>query len=381
MTQNNSVADRTTSPSSSPDPKRKAPDLAELARIKRGERVKVENLRDGMQELFDKTLALIQPLVGDESGKAVQEKPPPEKKFVPQNKDLRTIFFLAEAVGGYEIFNDLVNVHSPTRTISKKFGEKSKITSLNEEEVRELERYQVQIRDALKNANEYLKSSAARELDKNDIVQLYNVILVARKRARVLNEIMGAHLIREVERTVQTLHDYRNKMQSVDRTVDGIFMVDSELLFIPSNELIRCVNTIFDAMGNSYLTKNIDGILMLAARNLLIEVVSFYSYYGKHQIFSLFKRSGSTVSTQVIARRIRFEIHKLFTACKKDNKLVLTRVMENAERDFEVSISAIQHEAEQMAVEAVKVLIPEEVIEVRLPKRSLFRRLLALFGR
>lgn len=355
-------------------------DLAELARIQRGDRVEVEDLRDATQDLFDKTLALVQPLGGEKVEEVEPGGPPGERKFVPENKDLRTIYFLAEAVGGYEIFNDLVNVYSPGSMISKRFGDKARVASLSEEEVRNLERYQAQINDALKNANEYLKNNAVHELNRDDLYQLHDVILAARKRAKFLNEIMGAHLIHEVERTVERLHEFHTKMRNVDRTVDGIFMVDSELLFIPSNELIRCVNTVFNAVGNSYLAKHIDGVLLLAARNLLIEVVSFFSYYGKHQIYNLFKRSGSTVSTQVITSRIRMEIHKLFAACKKDNKLVLTRVMENAERDFDLSVGAIQQEAEQIAVEAVKVLIPEEAGEVKQPKKSLFQKLLGWFG-
>ncbi|MDX1513561.1 MAG: hypothetical protein R3174_07445 [Gammaproteobacteria bacterium] len=356
-------------------------DLAEIARIRRGERVKVEDLPDATQDLFDKTLALVQPLVGADDGDEGAPGLPKERTFVPENKDLRTIYFLAEAVGGYEVLNDLVNVHSPGSAISERISEKAKVTSLGPEEVRVLERYQAQINDALKNANEYLKNSAVYELSREDLYQLHDVILAARKRAKLLNEIMGAHLIHEVERTVERLHEYHTKMRNVDRTVDGIFMVDSELLFIPANELILCVNTVFNAVGNSYLAKNIDGVLLLAARNLLIEVVSFFSYYGKHQIYSLFKRSGSTISTQAITARIRHEIRKLFAACKRDNKLVLTRVMENAERDFELSVGAIQHEAEQIAVEAVKILIPEETVVAKKPKKSLFQKLLGWFGR
>ncbi len=225
-----------------------------------------------------------------------------------------------------------------------------------------------------------MKNTAVYELERDDLYQLHDVILAARRRAKLLNEVMGAHLIHEVERTVERLHEYRTKMRSVDRTVDGIFMVDSELLFIPSNELIKCVNTLFSAVGNSYLAKNIDGVLLLAARNLLIEVVSFFSYFGKHQIYSLFKKTGSTISTQAITARIRREIHKLFAACKRDNKLVLTRIMQNAERDFELSVEAIQQEAEHVAVEAVKILVPEETVAVKTPKKSLLRWLLSWFG-
>ena len=39
-------------------------------------------------------------------------------------------------------------------------------------------------------------------------------------------------------------------------------------------------------MGNPFVAEHIDGLLLLAARNLLIEAVSFYSYYGKQQIYT-----------------------------------------------------------------------------------------------
>jgi hypothetical protein len=163
----------------------------------------------------------------------------------------------------------------------------------------------------------------------------------------------------------------------VEKSIDGIFLVDSEVMFIPGNEIIGIVNTLFDAVGNAHLSKNVDGVMLLAARNLLIEVVSFFSYYGKNQIYSALRKSGSTVSTQLITRRIRFEIQKLFEACKKNNRLVLTRVMKDAEREFEISVEAIQHEAEDHAVEAVRLLIPEEeALPPPPPKRGLFRRFL-----
>jgi len=354
-------------------------DLAELARIERGDRVEVEDILDATQELFDQTLILVRPAEAADEGKAVARAPREERRFVPENKDLRNIYFLAEAVGGYEIFNDLVNIHSPGRIISQSLGDKATAASLSEDEVHKLKSYQVRIDEALKNANEYLKNTAIYELESEDLRELHEVILAARERAKLLHEIMGAHLIHEVERVVERLHEYHSKMRKVERTVSGIFVVDSELLFIPADELMRCVNVIFSAVGNSYLSKNIDGVLLLAARNLLIEVMSFFSYYGKHQIYTLFQRSGSTVSSQAIARRIRYEIRRLFEACSKDNKLVLTRVMKDAKRDFELSVVAIQKEAEQIAVEAVKVLIPREAASAPEPKKGLLERLLAWF--
>jgi hypothetical protein len=356
-------------------------DLAELARIERGDRVKVEEIPDATQELFDKTLVLVRPAEGADEGEAEARAPREERQFVPENKDLRNIYFLAEAVGGYEIFNDLVNVHSPGSIISQSLGDKAKAASLSEEEVRKLGSYQVKIDEALKNANEYLRNTAIYELEQEDLHELHDVMLAARQRAKLLHEIMGAHLIHEVERVVERLHEYHSMMRKVERTVGGIFVVDSELLFIPAEELTRCVNVLFSAVGNSYLAKNIDGVLLLAARNLLIEVMSFFSYYGKHQIYTLFQRSGTTISSQAIARRIRYEIRQLFEACSKDNKLVLTRVMKDAEREFELSVVAIQKEAEQIAVEAVKVLIPQETAPPPEAKKGLLQRLLAWFRR
>jgi hypothetical protein len=68
---------------------------------------------------------------------------------------------------------------------------------------------------------------------------------------------------------------------------------------------------------------------LLAAPSLLIETVSFYSYYGKQQIYNVFRRRQATISGRLIAHHVRLKIRKLFTACKTDNKLVLTRIMDN----------------------------------------------------
>jgi len=125
--------------------------------------------------------------------------------------------------------------------------------------VRALEAYQNQIREALRNANAYLRDVAVHEFTREEMHELHEVILAASERAKELNRIMGIHLMHEVESAVERLHEFHEKMRNVERSVDGIFLVDSEVMFIPPNELIRCVNTVFSAVGNSYLSRNIDG--------------------------------------------------------------------------------------------------------------------------
>ena len=159
------------------------------------------------------------------------------------------------------------------------------------------------------------------------------------------------------------------------KSIDGIFLVDSEVLFIPTLDLVKCVDTIFAAIGNPFVAEHIDGILLLAARNLLIETVSFYSYYGKQQIYNVFRRRQSTISGWLIAHHVRLEIRKLFTACQTDNKLVLTRIMDNVAREFEISVETIQEEAERSAVQAVNLLIPPEPVPGPPAKTGLLERL------
>ena len=82
------------------------------------------------------------------------------------------------------------------------------------------------------------------------------------------------------------------------------------------------------------------------------------------------------MSTQAITRRIRLEIRQLFDACKQDNKLVLTRVMADAQREFEISVETLQVEAERRAVDAVQQLIPPDLPPTLPPPRvGLLRRL------
>jgi len=349
-------------------------DLADVARVGRADRVRVGAIGDRTEELFENTLALVQEELGPE--RTVRPpRPAAERTFVPDNPDLRAIYLLAEAVGGYETFNDLVNVHSPGNVLSRDFGEKAERAALGPEDLTRLRDYQEQIRGALANANRYLRDSAVDEFSRDELHQLHDMILTASARAKELNRILGIHYIHEIERVVQRLYEFHAQMHQVERTVDGIFMVNSEVMFVPTNELIACVNTLFEAVGNSYLARHVDGVLLLAARNLLIEVASFYSYYGKEQIYNLFRRSGGAVSSQALSARIRGEIRRLFDACKRDNKLVLTRLMTNAEREFELSVEAIQEEATHAAMEQVKVFMPREEAPRSAPRKSLLQRL------
>jgi hypothetical protein len=183
------------------------------------------------------------------------------------------------------------------------------------------------------------------------------------------------NLIHEVREAVQTLHVLEQKMRSVQPTIDGIFLVGAEFMFVPANDLIRIVNCIFAAVGNPYVARHIDGIVLLAARNLLIQVVSFYSYYGRQQIYSVFKRRSMTLNQAAIAHHIRAEIRSLFRACKAENRLILKRVMANAEREFEMSVEAIREEAEAIAIAAVDRLLPVAAPADDGPPPGLLRRL------
>ena len=360
-------------------------DLAELARVERGDRVEVGRVGDSTLELFDETLALVRREVGDTGAPPETSAETPRSStgaqgFVPENDDLRSIYFLAEALGGYETFHDLFNAHSPGNALQARFREKAQLQALSDSDVRSLRDYQEQIHQALRSANNYLKESAADELSRDELTALHEVILTASARSKDINQIMGVHLMHAVENCVQRLHEIWSMTQNVDASVDGIFLVNSEVMFIPTNELIALVSVVFEAVGNSYLARNVDGVLLLAARNLIIDVCAFHSYYGKHQIYNALSKAGNTVNTALITARIRREISKLFAVCAKDNRLVLTRVMKDAEREFEISVHAIQVEAEHSAMEAVKRFLPAaEGPRPAPPKQGLLRRMLGWF--
>lgn len=353
-------------------------DLAEIARVGRGDRVDVQQISDATQDLFDETLALVREELGDEAQNRPRERMA-RTEFVPQNRDLRSIFLLADALGSYDALNDLVNTYSPGQVMSEEIGDKARRAALDDKELRKLLEYQEQIQTALKSANAYLRDVAIDEFNREELHQLHEIIILAKQRARELNDILGIHYLHAVEHVVEELSAFRDQIHSVERSIDGIFLVNSEVLFVPTNRLVECVNILFQAVGNAWLAKNIDGVLLLAARNLIIEVAAFHSYYGKLQIYDLFRKTGGNVTVQSVGARIRGEIRRLFNACKKDNKLVLTRVMENAERDFEISVEALQEEAARNAIEQVKIFMPKEDAPKAARKKNLFRRVLGWF--
>ncbi len=351
-------------------------DLAELAQVNHGDRVNIGAINNRTQELFDRTLKLAN---NDQTQAPIQA--PPEQdanEFIPQDIDLRSRFYFAEALGGYEILNDVINVYSAGRRLCDSYGAKVATSSLKRDEVIQLEEYHNQLHEAMHHAHEYLHTQGVSSFSDQELQELNELLISARTHAENVTRILGTHYIHRVEDAVQTLHIYHKKMRSVEKSISGIFMVDKEVLFIPGDDLIDCVNAIFKGVGNPYLADNIDGMMLLAARNLLIEVVSFYSYYGKEQVYRLFTRGSAQVNPKLITIRIRHEINKLFQAFQESNKLVLTRVMRNAEREFELSVEAIQVEAEMSAVDAVVRMMPTP--EPKPPaevKKGLFKRLLS----
>jgi hypothetical protein len=390
-------------------------DLPALAQIRPGDKVRVQAIPEAIDQLYEQTVHLLpvvdrrqQPRREDGAtspsvspgappntpNEVSQERrtgrrrrpssliPPADAalslEFVPDTEVLRERFLLAEAVGGYQTLHDLLNVHSRGLALIRRYEEKVHEGALSAVQVATLEHYQAQMRLALERANGYLARQTLEQFSRGEIHELHDLLTMAATRDKQLTRVLGAHLIHEIEAALHRLNELTLKIQSVEQSLTGIFLVDSEVMFIPTNELIKTVNTIFSAVGNPYLSRNIDGVMLLAARNLLIQVVGFYSYYGKHQIYNLFQRGGASTSITAVTLRIRREIRKLFEACQKDNKLVLTRVMENSAREFDLSVEAIQHEAEEIAIAAVRRIIPPPPV-APVSKRTWWRRVRAWF--
>lgn len=354
-------------------------DLSEFANIGRGEEIIVESIGDRTQDLFEETLDLFE-LEGEEASVDIQKQiNNNQDRYIPNHKDLRKIFLFAEALGGYETLNELVSDHSTTSQLSIRFNDVSQAENFTKAEINQLEIQQKNLTNALKSAKDYLQKHAAEEFNRRELAELHNILVNASVRNKQITKVLGIYKITEIEKAVSRLYDFQEKIQSVNKNISGIFLVNSEVLFIPTNDLIECVNVIFSGVGNPYLADNIDGVMLLAARNLLIQAVSFYSYYGRERIYELVRKSGNTVSTAVISHHIRNEIRELFKACETDNKLVLKRIMRDAEREFEISVESIQMEAENSAVAAVKEMLPRETVVKPVVKKSLFRKILSWF--
>lgn len=348
-------------------------DLAALAQVARGERVEVERIGDRTLDLFERTLEIVDTESGAEP--LAGAGPADPERFVPEHGDLRQRFLFAETLGSYSTLHDLLDGYSPAHRLSQDFERKSLIARLTAAELSALEDYRDQIHDALVHANEYLLSNVSGGYSAEELQELNAILREARSRFETVNSILGMQLIYEIEDGVRRLYAFQDKIRSVQRSFDGIFLVDHEVMFMPTNDLVAIVNTVFKAVGNPYVAEHIDGLLLLAARNLLIQAVSFYSYYGKQQIYTAFKRNRTAANRSMITHHIRSEIRKLFRACMTDNKLVLKRVMNDVEREFELSIDAIRDEAERSAVAAVSLLLPEPVEREPEPAQSLMARL------
>lgn len=334
-------------------------DIAALARINHGERVEVVAPgADRTQELFEHTARIV-----DEQGErhAAVDAPrsPSTPTYLPEHDDLRARFIFAEAIGSYSALHDLLNGYSPAYQLFSAAGERVGHRRLSREDARVLEAYRDQVHAALEHAGQYLYDNLATGFSAQELRELNDILREARGRYDRVTEILGLNLIHEVEEAVLKLHALDRKIRMVQQTVDGIFLVDSELMFVPANDLVEIVNAIFSAVGNPHVARNIDGITLLAARNLLIQVTSFFSYYGRQQIYNVFKRQAANVNQAAIAHHIRSEIRALFRACKAENRLVLKRVMAHAEREFELSVEAIREEAEAIAIAAVDRLLPK----------------------
>ena len=354
--------------------------LAEIANVRDGELIQVRTMEEP-DDLYQRTIRLLS-LERDEDVQSrklhLKHLERGEDEFVPDNEHLRTVFLFAEAVGGYEKLHDLVYAYSPGLNLIESVRDTVAATPMRPLQLRDLTNYREQILEGLKTAHDYLQDYGTDEFSRDDVRQLYELLTEAQSRADEILRILGLHLMHEVEEALVTLHMFREKMRSVEETITGVFLVESEVMFIPPNELIRCVDAIFRGVSNPHLANNINGVTLLAARNLLIQVVAFYSYYGKNQIYKMLRRSGATQSTVGIAGYIRKEIGQIFEACQTDNRLVLRRIMREANEEFELSVEAIQREAETSAVQAVRGMLPNETPTYVPRKRAWWKRLLGI---
>lgn len=358
----------------------KSIDLRALAMLGKHEQVAVQPIDDRTLDAFDQTLAIIRTGGGEGDERSFSETIIRKIEKAPDDSELRKVFIFAEILGGYDAFNDLTRTDSPRYSMSQRYGREVMERELTEMELVQLEEYYDALKQAIENAKEFYRETKLRGLSAAEMNELYGLVLNARGKTKEITEIIGKHLIRQIEKAVARLNEIRLKALQVEPTVSGVFLVDDEVMFIPVNELTDAITTIFKGVGNPYLAGNIDGVLLLAARNLLIEVVSFYSYYGKHQIYQLFKHQ-QTADRQRIIVRIRNEIRKILRACKEDNKLVLTRIMAKEEEQLDLSIEAIQKEAEKGAVDAViRIMPPVEPTPPPPPKKSWLKRLFGWMG-
>ena len=354
--------------------------VALVANLHQGEVVQVRTVNEP-DDLFQRTIALLT-LDRDEAAQEYRRKlrslNRDADEFIPDDEQLRTVFLFAEAVGGYEKLHDLVYAYSPGLNLIRAVRETVAATPLRPLQQRDLTNYREQILEGIQAAHGYLQHHGTDEFKREDVRQLYELLTEAQSRANEIQEILGKHLMHEVDEALVTLHNFREKMYSVEESISGIFLVESEVMFIPPNELVRCVETIFRGVANPYLANNINGVTLLAARNLLVQVVAFYSYYGKNHIYKMLKRAGATQGSIGIASYIRKEVKQVFDACQSENRLVLRRVMREAAEEFELSVEALQRETIEAAVETVRRMLPTPAPIVNMRRRPWWKRFFGL---
>ncbi|MEQ8495913.1 MAG: hypothetical protein RLW42_17005 [Gammaproteobacteria bacterium] len=330
-------------------------DLSALAGIAAGEEVRVQQLANATLDLFAQTLDLVSENAREARVHAAEH---PSVRFLPQNDDLRARFKFAEVIGSYATLNTLLDRYAPAYALTRTMVGSNSVQKLSTDEIAMLQEYRDQIQAALENASRQLQQSVTVNFSLEELRELNEILGEARERFHSLETVLGMRLIHDVEQALERLCELREKIGQVQRTLSGIFLIDSEIMFVPANDLARIIEDIFRAIGNPFVVENIDGTLLLAARNLLIQVMSFYAYYGREQIYRVFTAQQGRAGRGKVADYIRQEIRLLFSLCKADNKLILTRVMDSAEREFEISVEAIQNEATNRAIAEVERLLP-----------------------
>ena len=348
--------------------------LSELAGIAEGDQIRISGPGNKTQELFETTLDLVGHIAASDQQTPAAAKNP-QVRFIPQMADLRARFKFADVLGSYATLNALLDRFAPVAALAKAELDPTTAAELTSHEVSQLRNYRNEIELALKHAHGRLKEYDIKEFDSTELGELSEILNEARTRYQAIENLLGARLIHDVEKSVEQLHEFHQKIAGVQRTISGIFLVDSEIMFVPSARLVEIVDTIFCAIGDPYVADHIDGTLLLAARNLLIQVVSFYAYYGREQIYRIFETRSGKESRRRVASMVSNEIKQLFSACKTDNRLILTRVMSNTEREFEVSIEAIEREACHRAIMEVEKLAPPKKVAVEVKKKSILSRL------
>ena len=348
--------------------------LGQLAGLAEGDDVRILGFENPAPDLFEITLDLLEKAV-DGSNPDDDVTVGPSLHFVPQSAELRARFKLAEVLVSYTTLNALLDRFAPVAAMATENLNADRVKALTSFEISQLRNYRDQIATGLEHAHAKLKAWEITQFDAAEISDLSEILSEARARYQALETLLGTRLLHDVERSVERLYAIHQKIAGVERTITGIFLIDSEIMFVPSAELVDIVDNIFRAIGDPYVADHVDGTLLLAARNLLIQVVSFYAYYGREQIYRIFGTRSGAESRRRVSNMVSNEIKTLFSACKTGNRLILTRVMSHTEREFEVSIEAIEREACHRAIMEVEKLAPPRKSTNAPKKQSFLSRL------